>query len=327
MANIYPEPIPQPFGINGDRSPIVNTPEANVPSWPLGYPPNFSIPLPDGAQIERKEWNQLLYILSANQFWQQSGQLPTFDPKIGKYPKGALLWVIPPDGVQRKTAGYFDPWCHLNLMYNFDTDVIRYPVPVISIVDDNDFNFNGTPDEQDTAFLEGWRIIDGSLIEKSSIVPPATINNVSGNITSVVYARENVIDSRNPMYPEITTSLIVEPPAGYQFIKTVLVPGVNLYAVSGNLTSGLTQIEALFPYWLQSMLRALGPEHLISAKMFPFSYPAPAAGVWPLFKEMPIHFTPGTTERPFFASWAANIIAANMSAPINFKLEIKYRIN
>lgn len=93
-----PSKQPQPFAINGQREPILNTTPAgdNTASYALGFPPiTMILKSAGGLPPKGQDMNQILYELSAIGRWFSAGALNTFDSSfsasIGGYPSGSVL--------------------------------------------------------------------------------------------------------------------------------------------------------------------------------------------------------------------------------------------
>ncbi|WP_302421463.1 hypothetical protein [uncultured Citrobacter sp.] len=93
----------KPFGINGQREPLLPTTPAgdNTASYDQGFPPiTMILKSAGGLPPKGQDMNQILYELSALARWASSGALNTYDGSfstaIGGYPSGAL--VISDDG-------------------------------------------------------------------------------------------------------------------------------------------------------------------------------------------------------------------------------------
>lgn len=93
-----PAKQPKPFGINGQREPILPTTPAgdNTASYESGFPPiTMILKSAGGLPPKGQDVNQILYELSALCRWASSGALnsydATFSTGIGGYPKGSVL--------------------------------------------------------------------------------------------------------------------------------------------------------------------------------------------------------------------------------------------
>ncbi|CAM4262142.1 hypothetical protein [Citrobacter portucalensis] len=93
-----PSKQPQPFAINGQRDPILDTTPAgdNTASYALGFPPiTMILKSAGGLPPKGQDLNQILYELSSICRWFSSGALNTFDSSfsasIGGYPSGSVL--------------------------------------------------------------------------------------------------------------------------------------------------------------------------------------------------------------------------------------------
>ncbi|WP_246044147.1 hypothetical protein [Citrobacter arsenatis] len=88
----------KPFGINGQREPLLATTPAgdNTASYEQGFPPiTMILKSAGGLPPKGQDMNQILYELSALSRWASSGALNSYDPSfstaISGYPKGAML--------------------------------------------------------------------------------------------------------------------------------------------------------------------------------------------------------------------------------------------
>lgn len=93
-----PAKQPKPFGINGQREPILATTPAgdNTASYELGFPPiTMTLKSAGGLPPKGQDMNQILFELSALARWSSSGALNTYDSAfataIGGYPSGAFV--------------------------------------------------------------------------------------------------------------------------------------------------------------------------------------------------------------------------------------------
>lgn len=89
----------KPFGINGQREPLLPTTPAgdNTASYELGFPPiTMILKSAGGLPPKGQDMNQILFELSSLTRWFSAGALNTFDSSfsgvIGGYPAGSLLW-------------------------------------------------------------------------------------------------------------------------------------------------------------------------------------------------------------------------------------------
>lgn len=151
MANKFPFVFDKPFASEGDFVLPKFEADPKVANWPQGFSGRFSEPPEDGGLfIEREAMNGIHNALSQNQAWQQSGQLPTFDPayvaKSGGYPRGAVLWNIPPVWEKQTLSGTSIPasatsWCGVEHYYMVTTNSVFHPVALISVKDNNTDDF------------------------------------------------------------------------------------------------------------------------------------------------------------------------------------------
>lgn len=88
----------KPFGINGQREPILPTTPAgdNTASYELGFPPiTMILKSAGGLPPKGQDMNQILFELSSLARWTSSGSLNGFDSSfstaIGGYPSGAFV--------------------------------------------------------------------------------------------------------------------------------------------------------------------------------------------------------------------------------------------
>lgn len=93
-----PAKQPKPFGINGQREPILPATPAgdNTASYESGFPPiTMILKSAGGLPPKGQDVNQILFELSALCRWESSGALNTFDSAfatdIGGYPQGAAV--------------------------------------------------------------------------------------------------------------------------------------------------------------------------------------------------------------------------------------------
>lgn len=93
-----PAKQPKPFGINGQREPILPATPAgdNTASYESGFPPiTMILKSAGGLPPKGQDVNQILFELSALCRWSSSGALNTFDSAfataIGGYPSGAFV--------------------------------------------------------------------------------------------------------------------------------------------------------------------------------------------------------------------------------------------
>ncbi|MCA2134564.1 hypothetical protein LDJ76_17575, partial [Citrobacter portucalensis] len=87
-----------PFGINGQREPLLPTTPAgdNTASYDMGFPPvTMTLKSAGGLPPKGQNMNQILYELSSLCRWFSAGAINTFDSSfsssIGGYPKGTML--------------------------------------------------------------------------------------------------------------------------------------------------------------------------------------------------------------------------------------------
>lgn len=88
----------KPFGINGQREPILSTTPSgdNTASYESGFPPiTMTLKSAGGLPPKGQDMNQILYELSALGRWASTGALNTFDSSfasaISGYPAGAYV--------------------------------------------------------------------------------------------------------------------------------------------------------------------------------------------------------------------------------------------
>lgn len=88
----------KPFGINGQREPLLPTTPAgdNTASYELGFPPiTMILKSAGGLPPKGQDMNQILYELSSLCRWFSAGTLNTYDSSfasaIGGYPNGSIL--------------------------------------------------------------------------------------------------------------------------------------------------------------------------------------------------------------------------------------------
>lgn len=100
-----PAKQPKPFGINGQREPILATTPSgdNTASYESGFPPiTMTLKSAGGLPPKGQDMNQILYELSALSRWASAGALNSFDSAfstaISGYPSGAIL--ISDDGTK-----------------------------------------------------------------------------------------------------------------------------------------------------------------------------------------------------------------------------------
>ncbi|HEF0028341.1 TPA: tail fiber protein [Citrobacter freundii] len=93
-----PDKQAKPFGINGQREPLLATTPAgdNTASYEQGFPPiTMILKSAGGLPPKGQDMNQILYELSALSRWASSGALNSYDHSfstaISGYPKGAML--------------------------------------------------------------------------------------------------------------------------------------------------------------------------------------------------------------------------------------------
>lgn len=182
--NKWPFPFATPFASRGDRYLPLEAENPNVVNLPQGWNNSFEKkPINGGNLITRPSFNGILGVLSDNQKMQQVGVLPTFDPdfaaKIGGYPKGAVLWNIPRVYNEDFLGNTFieasaSSWCGIAHNYAVPTVVTRYPVALVSTIDNNTSNF--VTDQRfitnDTA-AGPWVMLNYSdIIEKGFVSDP-----------------------------------------------------------------------------------------------------------------------------------------------------------
>jgi len=99
-----PAKQPKPFGINGQREPILSTTPSgdNAASYELGFPPvTMILKSAGGLPPKGQDMNQILYELSALSRWTSTNAInrydATFSTLIGGYPQDAL--VLGDDGI------------------------------------------------------------------------------------------------------------------------------------------------------------------------------------------------------------------------------------
>lgn len=93
-----PAKQPKPFGINGQREPLLPTTPSgdNTASYEQGFPPiTMILKSAGGLPPKGQDMNQILFELSSLCRWFSAGAINTFDSSfslsIGGYPKGAML--------------------------------------------------------------------------------------------------------------------------------------------------------------------------------------------------------------------------------------------
>lgn len=95
-----PAKQPKPFGINGQREPLLPTtpPGENTASYEQGFPPiTMILKSAGGLPPKGQDMNQILFELSSLGRWSSAGALNSFDNEfstsIGGYPNGSVLLV------------------------------------------------------------------------------------------------------------------------------------------------------------------------------------------------------------------------------------------
>ena len=87
-----PNFIPEPFAVNGDKNTIPESTTAGAASWQLGFPPITALPLgAGGVAPDRKDFNAVLYALSASAVFSQAGGIWTYSDSIN-YEPPALIY-------------------------------------------------------------------------------------------------------------------------------------------------------------------------------------------------------------------------------------------
>ena len=87
-----PNFIPKPFAVNGDKNTIPESTTAGAASWQLGFPPITALPLgAGGVAPDRKDFNAVLYALSAHAVFMQTGGVWTYDAQQS-YAPPALVY-------------------------------------------------------------------------------------------------------------------------------------------------------------------------------------------------------------------------------------------
>lgn len=87
-----PNFIPEPFAVNGDKNTIPESTTAGAASWQLGFPPITALPLgAGGVAPDRKDFNAVLYALSAHAVFAQTGGIWTYSNSIN-YEPPALIY-------------------------------------------------------------------------------------------------------------------------------------------------------------------------------------------------------------------------------------------
>ena len=87
-----PNFIPEPFAVNGDRNSIPTATMGGAASWRLGFPPITALPLgAGGVAPDRKDFNAVLYALSASAVFSQAGGIWTYSDSIN-YEPPALIY-------------------------------------------------------------------------------------------------------------------------------------------------------------------------------------------------------------------------------------------
>lgn len=178
MANKFPFVFDKPFASEGDFVLPKFEADPKVANWPQGFSGRFSEPPEDGGLfIEREAMNGIHNALSQNQAWQQSGQLPTFDPayvaKSGGYPRGAVLWNIPNEWelIQNSNVeASATSWCGKEYRYSYASQVRRLPIAVVSVKDNNTDNFI----ENQLYIDSSWMILDQNVALETVEVPRAS---------------------------------------------------------------------------------------------------------------------------------------------------------
>lgn len=118
-----------PFGVNGQREPILATTPAgdNTASYEQGFPPvTMILKSAGGLPPKGQDMNQILYELSSLCRWMSSGALNSFDPSfsssIGGYPKasvvvgdnGATIFISQVDGNTNNPNSNQSGWLNLS---------------------------------------------------------------------------------------------------------------------------------------------------------------------------------------------------------------------
>lgn len=106
-----PSKQPVPFGVNGQREPILQTTPSgdNTASYDVGFPPiTMTLKSAGGLPPKGQDVNQILYELSALGRWFSAGVFNNFDStfaaSIGGYPAGAFVLGDDLKTIYRSTA-------------------------------------------------------------------------------------------------------------------------------------------------------------------------------------------------------------------------------
>lgn len=97
MSLATPPLFLRPFAINGDRNAIPQTTSPGVGSatYDLGFPPVTMAPLTmGGVPPKGKDFNGILYALSAVAAWQNAGMLFVFDAGLASYIGGYKIGAV-----------------------------------------------------------------------------------------------------------------------------------------------------------------------------------------------------------------------------------------
>lgn len=95
MLPVQPKILSQPFCVNGARNTIPANSEDNsgLASLEHGFPTITELPIVEGGlPPQRKDFNGILYLLSAFAFWAQSGGLYTYNQELAYVPPAMVYY-------------------------------------------------------------------------------------------------------------------------------------------------------------------------------------------------------------------------------------------
>lgn len=285
MANKFPFVFDKPFASEGDFVLPKFEADPKVANWPQGFSGRFSEPPEDGGLfIEREAMNGIHNALSQNQAWQQSGQLPTFDPayvaKSGGYTRGAVLWNIPEiisEEISEETRvnASATSWLGIEHYYLTQTIVTRHPVAVMSIIDNNTDDF--TADQRYIG--QSWILLDpGVVIETGE-----SVDNFVGQGITRYKKTISFIESTILLYSPVLISGFLSIRASVFYTFTIPGSGSNLIPLntlfspfaSTKFNTGMARLEDSFV--IQSAMATISSanndlKHLFCPVLFKSSF-------------------------------------------------------
>ncbi len=238
-----------PFGINGQREPILSsTPSGdNTASYNSGFPAiTMVLKSAGGLPPKGQDMNQILYELSALARWASSGATNTWDAAfstaIGGYPMGAI--VLGTDGTSRYISTTDSNTTNPNTggagWFNSTTGYLKSANNLSDVS-------NATTSRQNLSAAKSGANSDITAL--SGLTTPITVPQGGTGASSAINARENLFAAQLGANSDITSlsglTTALSIPQGGTGAKTASDARSNISAASSGANSDITSLSGL----------------------------------------------------------------------------------